>query len=91
MQSGVSPLEFLVDSMRKPKPKRRPGEKEGVYDCRVLVWEDRCFQAAKTAAPYLHPRLQAVEHSSGTDDDPSDRCIRVTFVSADGTEEVMNK
>ncbi|MCH8041449.1 MAG: hypothetical protein IH977_14065 [Nitrospinae bacterium] len=81
-RDGITPLEYLVNLMREPKPKRGRGETDGVYDCRVHAWEDRCFQAAKAAAPYIHPRLQSVEYSSTTDDDPANRSIQVTFVDA---------
>ena len=35
---------------------------------------------AKAAAPYLHPRLQAIEHS-GKDEEKIPRSIRIQFVS----------
>ncbi len=80
--SGITPLEYMVNLMREPKPKRGRGESDDHYDRRVQVWKEQCFEAAKSAAPFLHPRLAAVEYSSGMDDDPSDKCIRVEFVTA---------
>ncbi|MBU6482465.1 MAG: hypothetical protein KGS09_18215 [Nitrospirae bacterium] len=40
------------------------------------------LEMAKAAAPYLHPRLQAIEHS-GKDEETLPRSIRVVFVSPD--------
>lgn len=79
-RDGITPLEFMVNLMREPKPKRGRGESEGNYGLRIQNWQRQCFEAAKAAAPYIHPRLQAVEHSSSTDDDPTDRCIRVEVI-----------
>lgn len=40
------------------------------------------LEMAKAAAPYLHPRLQAIEHL-GKDEETIPRSIRVVFVSPD--------
>lgn len=39
------------------------------------------MEMAKAAAPYLHPRLQAIEHS-GKDEETIPRSITVKFISA---------
>jgi len=36
------------------------------------------FEAAKASAPYIHPRLAAIEHS-GTDGGPIDHSIAIVF------------
>lgn len=54
---GVTPLEFMLSVMRK--------EPSGdIKDERVLqsIREMR-FEAAKAAAPYMHPKLSAIEHT----------------------------
>jgi hypothetical protein len=54
---GITPLEFMLKIMRT-----EPSDE--VEDERLLqsMLEMR-FEAAKAAAPYIHPRLAAVEHS----------------------------
>jgi hypothetical protein len=53
---GITPLEFMLRIMRT--------EPEDVEDERqaVAIMNLR-FEAAKAAAPYMHPRLAAVEHT----------------------------
>jgi len=41
------------------------------------------LEMAKAAAPYLHPRLQAIEHS-GKGEKVDRRSLQVNFVSVDG-------
>ncbi len=55
MADGVTPLEFMLAVMRN----------DSVHDDpRIqLTREAMRFEAAKAAAPYIHPRLAAVEHS----------------------------
>ena len=38
------------------------------------------IEAAKAASPFLHPKLQAIEHSS-KDEDATPQCIEICFVS----------
>ena len=53
---GITPLEFILDVMRKePSLELEPREYLAAVTLR--------FEAAKAAAPYVHPRLAAVEHS----------------------------
>jgi hypothetical protein len=55
MAEGVSPLEYMLQVMRDDTPHDDP---------RVQVARDAMrFEAAKAAAPYIHPRLAAIEHS----------------------------
>ena len=79
IQSGVTPLEFMIAIMREPKPARRRGESQLNYDLRVQAWGNLCFEAAKAAAPYIHPRLAAVEYS-GTGGDPIKTSLQIEFV-----------
>ncbi len=77
--SGITPLEYMIALMRAPKPERFEDETLADYEFRLLGWRTQGFEAAKAAAPYLHPRLAAVEHSSqGGDATP--RCIEIRFV-----------
>ena len=81
-KSGIMPLEYMINLMREPKPKRGRGEAEGNYGLRIQNWQRQCFEAAKASAPYTHPRLQAVEYTSPTDDEPVNHSLQVTFVHA---------
>lgn len=54
-QEGITPLEFMLAVMRAPSDHEDPK-----VQC---AREAMRFEAAKAAAPYIHPRLAAVEHS----------------------------
>jgi hypothetical protein len=62
MAEGVSPLEFMLSLMRAEPP-------EGLEPRDMLAAQSMRFEAAKAAAPYIHPRLAAVEHT-GADGTP---------------------
>jgi hypothetical protein len=53
-KAGVTPLEYMLDVMRKPLPKDASAE----VKASIVSMQ---FEAAKAAAPYVHPRLSAVE------------------------------
>lgn len=61
-ENGITPLEFMLDVMRKPYPEDADATVKASYDAMR-------FEAAKAAAPYVHPRLAAVEHT-GKDGGP---------------------
>jgi hypothetical protein len=68
MAEGITPLEFMLDIMRT-----EPGD---IEDARLLADHQAMrFEAAKAAAPYIHPRLAAVEHTA-----PDGIDLRVTKV-----------
>lgn len=52
---GITPLEFMLEIMRKEElgPDADPGQ--------VLAHQAMRFEAAKAAAPYIHPKLSSVE------------------------------
>ncbi len=77
--SGITPLEYMIALMRAPKPERLKNETLADYECRLLGWRTQGFEAAKASAPYLHPRLAAVEHAA-KDGDATPRCIEIRFV-----------
>ncbi len=55
MAEGVTPLEFMLALMRTESDHEDP---------RIQMSREAMrFEAAKAAAPYIHPRLAAVEHS----------------------------
>lgn len=54
-EEGITPLEYMLKIMR---------DESQHEDERVQIARDALrFEAAKAAAPYMHPRLAAVEHS----------------------------
>ncbi len=70
--SGVTPLDFMLDIMRgEPPEEADAAQKIAFYMLR--------FDAAKAAAPYVHPRLAAVEHT-GDGGGPIESKVTVEFV-----------
>lgn len=53
---GITPLEYMLEILRGEAP-------EGSDPAQKLTFESMRFEAAKAAAPYVHPRLAAVELS----------------------------
>jgi hypothetical protein len=60
-ESGLTPLDFLLDLMRNGDDAAQR------------------LDAAKAAAPYVHPKLAAIEHT-GKDGAPIQAEVRVRFV-----------
>jgi hypothetical protein len=67
LEEGITPLEVMLKAMRE------------AYD-RTDYKEAATF--AKDAAPYVHPRLAAVEHA-GFGGGPIQHCVEVLFVGED--------
>lgn len=69
---GVTPLEYMLQVMRSEAP--------DFDDARALSDHQQMrFEAAKAAAPYIHPRLAAIEHT-GEGGGPIDHSLTVKFV-----------
>lgn len=68
---GITPLEYMLEIMRAEPP-------EDMEARDLLNWRDLAFEAAKAAAPYIHPRLATVEHR-GDADNPIEHSVKVTF------------
>ena len=71
---GITPLEYMLKLLRDEPPADADAQVRLRYDALR-------FEAAKAAAPYMHPRLNAIEHS-GPGGGPMSARIEVTFVSA---------
>lgn len=54
--AGLSPLEYMLNLMRSQAPEGADGET-------MLKHMALQFEAAKAAAPYVHPRLTAIAHT----------------------------
>ena len=71
MAGGITPLEYMLQVMRLES------EHE---DARIQIAREAMrFEAAKAAAPYVHPRLAAVEH---TGPDGNELVIKIMKLSA---------
>ena len=71
LDNGITPLEYMLDIMRKPIP-------DNADAVSVAVLTGYRFEAAKAAAPYVHPRLAAIEHT-GKDGSPLTPVLNVTI------------
>lgn len=92
-EAGQTPLEYMLDIMRSPMPPEvaavladlKEGEALTQETLKALSafagWHEMRFEAAKAAAPFVHPRLQAVEHKS-PDGGPVKTHLLVEFVAA---------
>jgi len=49
------------------------------FVARLKYWSEQRLEAAKAAAPYLHPRLQSIEHT-GKEADPFQHTVQLEFV-----------
>lgn len=54
-EEGITPLEYMLNVMRQDSAHEDPRIE--------IAREAMRFEAAKAAAPYMHPRLAAVEHT----------------------------
>jgi len=68
---GLTPLEYLLSVMRAPVPVELQGivDPEDVSDdmARALTsWHAQRVDAAKAAAPYIHPKLNAIHTTTDT-------------------------
>lgn len=54
-ESGVTPLDYMLNIMRGQHP-------ENAEPAQVIAWEAMRFEAAKAAAPYVHPKLASIDH-----------------------------
>lgn len=73
-QAGITPLEFMLNLLREEPP----ADADAVTRVRYATLR---FEAAKAAAPYVHPRLNAVEHS-GPGGSAIPHSIKVVFGAA---------
>lgn len=72
-EQGITPLEYMLQVMRMDSDHEDPKVQ--------VAREAMKFEAAKAAAPYVHPRLAAVEHT-GADGGAINHSLEVAFVGA---------
>lgn len=71
INEGLTPLEYMLEVMRRDSAHEDPKIE--------IAREAMRFEAAKAAAPYMHPRLAAVEHS-GPDGGSIEQKIELVIV-----------
>ena len=88
LASGKSPLEVMLDAMREQAPSKPRAPVAGSATLALEEWEqahrrwrERVLDAAKSAAPYCHPRLTAQINPLDPLAPPVTK-MEVTFVSA---------
>ena len=69
---GITPLEYMLAVMRSDPPPDLAGPA-------FVAAMNLRFEAAKAAAPYMHPRLASVEHT-GKEGGAIDHSVRIEFV-----------
>lgn len=72
---GITPLEYMLQVMRSEPP-------EGLEGPQMLSAISLRFEAAKAAAPYMHPKLASIEHT-GKDGGPMESVTRIELVDMD--------
>ena len=63
-ESGLTPLDYLLNILRAEVPPElkaliEKGELSQELIAAIASWHSQRFEAAKAAAPYVHPRLQS--------------------------------
>ena len=74
VDAGISPLEYMLAQMRVPIPE----DADPLVQVHIRSMK---FEAAKAAAPYVHPRLNAIEHT-GKDGAPIEVGVKVYMPSS---------
>jgi hypothetical protein len=69
-EGGMTPLEYMLDTLRETPEKLQAKHKAGEIDTEqyIVGLQDltrRRDQAAQNAAPYIHPRLSSIEANVG--------------------------
>lgn len=71
--SGITPLDFMLNIMRGECPANADPAAQ-------IAFAGMRFEAAKAAAPYVHPKLANVEHDHSSSDGSVLPMIAVRFV-----------
>lgn len=73
IKEGETPLELFLKVMRSPMPPELQERLQGEIDPSLIKaltgWYDLRMKAASEAAPFVHPRLQAIEHKGTIKDE----------------------
>jgi hypothetical protein len=82
---GITPLEYLLNVMRTEyPPELKSAIESGKFDKKtsraLLTWHRMRYEAAKDAAPYIHPRLTATTVKGTGKDGEIPVGVKVEFV-----------
>ena len=80
--SGLTPLDFLLNVMRRPDPEKESSMSWKDYYAMTAMLTVHRMDAAKAAAPYVHPKLSSVE-VKGDADSPVTYRIKYEIVHTD--------
>lgn len=87
-ESGLTPLEFMLRIMRDDMTPEDASPEV------IKAFAELRFEAAKAAAPYVHPRLAAVEHT-GKDGGPIETTVTDSdlqrWLAFEATKSVIKK
>jgi hypothetical protein len=64
----IEPLDYMLMVLNAPPPVQGPREDIELYLARLDRYEDRRMDAAKAAAPYVHPRPQVAVKLESVED-----------------------
>lgn len=83
-QEGVTPLEYMLTIMREPfPPELKDAVENGQINAEAVAaiagWHAKRFEAAKAAAPYIHPKLQTTT-VQGDKDKPLNHSVEIHIV-----------
>lgn len=79
-EEGITPLEYMLRVMRQETDHEDPKI--------AIAREAMAFEAAKAAAPYVHPRLAAIEHT-GPEGGPIQQTVELSGMSTETLAEIM--
>ena len=68
--ANIAPLDYMLLVLNEAPPKQRPREDPEIYQARLARHEDRRMDAAKAAAPYVHPKPQQSVRLESVEDVP---------------------
>ena len=66
----IAPLDYMLMVLNEAPPARGPREDPELYFARLNRYEDRRMDAAKAAAPYVHPKPQQSVRLESVEDVP---------------------
>lgn len=83
IMAGITPLEYLLDVIRRDPIQRRPNEKPAEFAARLHDDTQQRLDAAHKAAPYVHPKVATQINLDAKVNDPAERPIDVRELARD--------
>ena len=87
-ETGTTPLEYLLTIMRSPMmPELKEALDKGQINLEVISglsgWHQMRYNAAKDAAPYIHPRLQSTTVKGAGEEGEIVTKLTIEYVNAE--------